>query len=707
MIEVAKRTLQSLVQEASSKWDSKYQLGSSGAEPDISMSRQEFDDQIASASFKDDATRMKNFPIKPKEDRKLVKLWFNCILPRLSDILSPLLGGTYTAGLVRRGNVEIWAEPCIQIESHPRAESEEQIRIRKMLTSLCEENGWHDPIEVRFSQGRIRSLKGPKEEEDTSGEQDLRRSRRLRFNHIRPSEQAEMGASLGLSCSNKVSATLGGYVLIAGCKYIATSDHPITESQKTANCDSAGDDLETVTSPSRHDLSEVEQSLKRPVLSMRNEINRLCREQNEDQDIPENNINNSPELIEAQDKLERLEILLDKVKRPKDSAIGTVKKRSMGQRKASYPKSLEYVQGLEDGTLTHQMDWCLCKAKRDNVGDNYHRYRSNNEAESHNYPEESQNTRLPGEVCHQMCEVESAAAVCYVGQGSCHREGKVNLPVLVSKDGVETHEWALMSPFGTNILYAHVAGDSGAWVIRQDNNQLMGQIHSHASGVVLFTPSRVLFDDFKEHCGVDVKLPPRAPNPVQNPVVAQQICSILRTPVAQNYDFLVSPPVASAHSKKLLIETVHPNHTLLRTSQRELGLSNTTIEQSHIPADSPIYLPSALSKSSDTQQSSSTHTRSFASSRASSAESSSNWQVTHKKLRLVSSRISLVRSKLPKPLTKTMSEKSLRDHTIALVISKLPQKVRFCLRSMSPASFRALRVVWYINNINSRTMMPC
>ncbi len=362
-----------------------------------------------------------------------------------------------------------------------------------------------------------------------------------------------MGASLGLICSNRVSATLGGYVLIDGCRYIATSDHPITESQKTTNCDSGDLDPETVTHPSRHDLSEVEESLKRILLGMRSEIDREFREQYGDQDIPENITSDSPELNKALIKSKKLRSLLDEATKPKSEfAIGAVEKRSMGQRKASYPKSLAGVPGLENQTLTHQMDWCLCRATRDN-SENRHRYRSNHDAELDNYLEESQNANNPEEVCYEMCDVESAAAICYVGQGSCHRDGKVSLPVtFMSKDGVMTHEWAIMSPLGEAILYPHVAGDSGAWVIRQNNNQLMGQIHSYANGMVLFTPSLVLFDDFRDNCGVEVSLPPCAPHTVHNPVVAsaQQICSMPRTPAAQDYDFLLNRLGTSAHSIK-------------------------------------------------------------------------------------------------------------------------------------------------------------
>ena len=157
--------------------------------------------------------------------------------------------------------------------------------------------------------------------------------------------------------------------------------------------------------------------------------------------------------------------------------------------------------------LKHHMDWSLCELKSE-IGENRHKYRSHQAAMADDYIDEINHANQPGEICHETCEADSGIDVYYVGQGSHHRSGVVNIPILVSIDSSITHEWAIMSSEGEDIEYPHVAGDSGAWVIRQNWNKLVGQVHSHSTGQVLFTPIDVIFADLQKHCGVQASLPP-------------------------------------------------------------------------------------------------------------------------------------------------------------------------------------------------------
>ncbi|KAF6225628.1 hypothetical protein HO133_009628 [Letharia lupina] len=126
-------------------------------------------------------------------------------------------------------------------------------------------------------------------------------------------------------------------------------------------------------------------------------------------------------------------------------------------------------------------------------------YRSNQDAMDEDYIDKQAHVIQPTDICHETCNAESAIAVYYVGQGSGHRSGEVNIPMLVSRDGSITHEWTILSSEWQHISSSDVVGDSGAWVIRKHGNRLMGQVLAYSAGQVLFTPIDVIFADLKNH----------------------------------------------------------------------------------------------------------------------------------------------------------------------------------------------------------------
>lgn len=595
-VKKAMADLRLLFENFSTRWGRKYLVTSR-----TSTSRTLFLDKDSTRRSRYNGTA-RVFPLKPKEDRRLVQIWFKSILPALGDFLTPRLGERYSASLVRRGQSDLTAEPYIQIESPCVPKQKAQTVIRHWVSDICEKAG-HEPISMRFIEGSVKKLSGMEGgDNDDGGESTY--IQRLDLNYNRPYSKPGMGASVGLLCSDKVSATLGGYILIGGEKYILTSEHFVTNSRELTDPD---DDCNTLTSPSRKDLKEIENNLKQDKRDIDSEINSLARRTYGDRDIPETDFSNpntfSPELRDAMSKNDDVRSLLDQVtKSPREYAVGTVKKLSQEVKNATISRSLAKDLGMGDEEIMvdHQMDWALIKTNSHTAqtGDNRHKYRSNQDAiDDGLYVDENDHTYQPGDVVHETCGAESGYTVYYVGQKSKHRSGRVNLPTFDGSSG--TLVWGILGLDGGEIPEEDVEGDSGAWVIRKEGNKLMGQVHSYGQGQVLFTPIDVIFADLEVVCNSKVSLLPRPPSPGQIPstIAARPLCSGRQTPPARAYQFLKPLPVASNTPRETVITEValpdarppEPSNIMTIRSSNDTPQSQRS---SSPPCDSPSPLPS-------------------------------------------------------------------------------------------------------------------
>jgi hypothetical protein len=83
----------------------------------------------------------------------------------------------------------------------------------------------------------------------------------------------------------------------------------------------------------------------------------------------------------------------------------------------------------------------------------------------------------------------------FVGSGSGRRSGIINdIPAIIRTNGVTSQEWSL-TLLGERFDYND--GDAGAWVIRTEDNKLvgmLGMIHNR----LLFTPIEEIFADIKQ-----------------------------------------------------------------------------------------------------------------------------------------------------------------------------------------------------------------
>ena len=532
------------------------------------------------------------FPVKPKENRRLVQIWFKSILPALPNILKPRLGEGYSASLIRRGQSDLTAEPYIQIESPCRPGEKARIVIKDSVNKIWEKDG-HDPVSMRFIEGSVRKLNGA-DDDDSEESANLQR---LDLNYNRPYSKPGMGASIGLLCSDKVSATLGGYVLIGGEKYMLTSEHFVADSRDRAD---RGDDV-TVTSPSREDLKIIENNLKQNKRDIDSEINSLAPRTYGDRDIPENDFSDPNELSELTRQNDVVRSLLDQVTKPAlEYAVGTVKRVSLEKKKGPISRSLANVLGWpkDDLMVDHKMDWALIRTNSHTAqtGENRHKYRSNLDALEHGlYVDENSQAPQSGDVVYETCGADVGYTVYYVGQRSKHRVGRVTLPTLDGSS--ETIVWGIVGLDGREIPYPDVAGDSGAWVIRKEGNKLMGQVHSHTQGQVLFTPIDVIFADLKGLCESEVSLPPCPPGLGQIPSMtpARPLCSVRQTPPARAYQLIMPPPVASITPPETSpIEIVLPETRPFESSSMTTTPSSTKTTHSQRSSNPPCDPPSSL-----------------------------------------------------------------------------------------------------------------
>lgn len=559
---------------------------------------QVFDSPSARSSANSETAKV--FPIGPKDHRQLVQLWFKSILPALPQILSERLGGNYSASLGLRGRIEIRAKPCIQIESPCLPALTARRMIEDDISGICK-RGAIEPLSVYFTEGSVKRLNGGEEEDSDKYYAESAAVKQLEFNYGRPYSKPGMGASVGVLYSKKVSASLGGYVLMDGEKYMLTSDHFITESSAPERRDGDISICDTIISPSRQELDKLENNLKQTKRELISDLNLSMKKTYGNNDVPQE-VFGSYSKAEIEMSINDVDQLLYQVtKSPLEYAVGTAKRHSREPRIVDHPS----------GQLCYAMDWALVELnpRMTQNGENRHKYQSKEVAKNDNYVEEKDHVYQPGDVCHETCDAESAISVSYVGYRSKHRSGITNLPTLVSIDSAKTHAWEIHQPNGELTPYSDVAGDCGAWVLRTKGNTLMGQVLFHSQGRVLFIPINDIFADLKEKLGADVSLPFSPSDPVQisSAAPALPLCSEPGTPPVQSYGFLKPPLVAlNASLETSPIGNAIPDIGTVESSMNVTNPSDTEIVRGQWSSDPSCDSPSSLPSLTDSPQSSAT-----------------------------------------------------------------------------------------------------
>ena len=590
--------LRSLVETYSKSWSEKFLLTSnSGTEPEALTSRVYTHDNPRTCA-NCDSQKTKVFPIRVKDDPKLVELWLKSILPALPQILSRIVGASYSAILVRQGQVDFDAHPCIQIESPVLPSLNSRQYIKDSLRRLCDKENYQSDISIRFYQGSVEDLTGGEDEvRDGFGESvDEKRSR---FNLTRPCSELRMGASLGLLCSKRVSGTLGGFVLINDTKYMLTSDHFVENSEAQGNRDN-DDPHRNITSPSRWDLGYMKNNLNQTIRDLDCEIDQLTSQNYGNLDVPEEDFERLPWLHETQRRKGDFERLLsqfsknDSKKELAEYTIGNVHKRSTGTITMHAPIHLN----SPGTTFTYHLDWALCRL-RSETSENRHKYRSKEDAIADD-PIETQDRAIEsGEVVDDKCEPNSGNIVYYFGQGSGYRRGKVSMPMLKSRtragETITTNDWIFMDFDGQYIQKEVAAGDSGSWVIREADNKVMGQVCSHDLGMVLFTPIDAIFEDIRVQQGVKAFLPPSSPDPGPIPPMTRvsDLSAVRSPPLPQPYPFSMFDKKPVTGSDKQPVGISLSRNGSLESSRKEVSPSETNNTDGQVSPNLLCDLPSS------------------------------------------------------------------------------------------------------------------
>ncbi|MCJ1286369.1 hypothetical protein MMC26_005714 [Xylographa opegraphella] len=442
------------------------------------------------------------------EDKVLIHAWNNVISPNLPNILGPRIGRSYSVNLVRLGLSELSAHPYIRIQSPRLQSSHVKKEIRKAICDLCDKSGLIH-IDLRFSTGSVRLLATSRDRPPLRGQKQQEAEEEDAYSasesdddvpefpyHKRYWEYPGSGASIGLQCTRSVSATLGGYISVDGQSYLLAVDHFIDKSKE--NCSGPLADQLVLTSPSLFDVEDMSEQLEQSIQGVRAHILSLCH------GLPELSRSNLPESMMVLERTEEslLELRGELVKSEDAFELGKLAHRFQ----RTY-RSATVLNSSSSGPIkrvNHRMDWALFSVNQ-RQGENRHRYRYENGSMALT----SDQPRGDGPLCQATCDPEPNKRVYFVGQRSGRQQGVIH-PLLstVCMDGVVTEEWSIIVQ-RDRPQEEWLPGDSGAWIYREDNDKLVGQLWGLHEDLLLFTPIHVVFADIKETLlATDVRLHP-------------------------------------------------------------------------------------------------------------------------------------------------------------------------------------------------------
>ncbi|MCJ1437736.1 hypothetical protein MMC27_007123 [Xylographa pallens] len=477
------------------------------------------------------------FAVKP-EDGGLIHAWNDIISPNLPDILGRLIGQSYSVNLVRLGLSELSARPYIRIQS-PRLQSPYvKKEIQEAISALCDKDGL-TRIQLHFSTGSLKLLAGTlhgsllrgqkQDEAEVEDAYDASESdddvQEFPY-HKRYWEYPGSGASIGLRCTRSVSATLGGYILVDGESYLLAVDHFIAKSKE--NCSSPLADQLVLTSPSLFDVDDMSAQLLQSIQGVRAHISSLCK----DLGVHELSRDNLPEPVKnlqrTEESLRELRGELEKC--DEEFELGKLAHRFKTiSRGAAFPNC---SSSCPSKRVNHRMDWALFSVNK-RQGENRHRYRYENGSMALT----SKNPRGDGRLCQATCDPELNMKVYFIGQRSGRQRGLINTFLsTVYMDGIVTEEWSIIVQ-RDRPQEEWLPGDSGAWVYREDNDKLVGQLWGLHEDLLLFTPIHVVFADIKEtleathvrlHPGFGIS-EPIPTNSIASSTNTIQICEVKKT----------------------------------------------------------------------------------------------------------------------------------------------------------------------------------
>ena len=449
-----------------------------------------------------DDANLKGFVLRESSDGELIKTWHDIVLPALDGLLSSMSDPSIVVTLQREGLDEVDSQVTIRVCSSVSRPEFEKVRLKSNLLSLLPE-GLRSSCRVEFTRGSIRrsgiASKAPK----TSMYNPpicVPRNRQWLPKPV-------MGASIGRGGSQNHTATLGGYLLIDGVTHILTVHHVFEDETDSAyNNGRLRKGQYQITQPSAQELRDINAER----LSLRDRIGRFEAEQ--------------ATLLEWMSQLKELERLQNMI--PSDErlwhfgeVIASSGYRNRLPRKAPDAQS---SFGLRV-RLPIEMDWAICSVDERRIGTNEignPEQSAQTSASGSASPRERmwQTTATHDNRCTKTCQPAGGVAVHSLGRTSHYQTGVVSPCGTYTRQSTSSGgfrsavEWTIMRQASKSLADwseggMGVDGDSGSWIVREDNNDLIGLLWGRLQNedirdpVTLFTPIQDVFDDIIDTIG--------------------------------------------------------------------------------------------------------------------------------------------------------------------------------------------------------------
>jgi len=430
--------------------------------------------------------------LDPVEDEEALTTWADFVLPQLPKAVDGLpIGEKYSAGLVRQESSDGTPVPIIRFRSsNGQSEAAREI-IRTKIENLCKQNS-RPVIPVKFSQGITRPLvsgNNRKRSGDCLVADDDPPNDEKPFPHQRRFwQRVGMGASIGMTECRHISATSGGYILINERKYMLSVDHFI---QEAIECETCKVSTRLISSPSPGDVDELREDLDNKL----NELELKVR-------------HSAPQVEIALDKVQQILLPkkisdeLDLYNRFRQDLLKDTKDFEMGdvvwRCDQDSIRESTWFRPTDANPPKHRMDWSISEVREQREGKNVHRHARVTELGMDDFDSEILRPEGAGESCEETGDPRGGDAVHYVGQTNGLRYGTVNPALILIKDerGKISHEWAIVVSDSDKESAECFEGDSGAWIIR-DDNKFIGLLWAWDNYLLLFTPVRDVFADIE------------------------------------------------------------------------------------------------------------------------------------------------------------------------------------------------------------------
>lgn len=418
------------------------------------------------------------------QDAQLISMWNDHLLdvfPRL--VRDADIQGRYSVSFVRQ-LIQGTPRPVIRFRSVENPDEESRRLLRRGIKDICALYvSLRDIPPVVFSQGAPVRLIG--DDFDTLSLDDPLPAQK--FPHERRYyPRCGMGISLGVSGCPHVSATSGGLIKVDGRVYMLTVEHMFG----ACSCSRTP----TVQSPSISDAKDVHRQSIRKLRELERQIQKACPDE-----VP---LPKAAERLFPTDLDEEME-QFSRILAESEITEANLQRYAFGQLRqrsgVGHPPQRRSINPKSSGRV-HLMDWSLIEVTaRERKGKNVLRYGRTSAPTLRDISMETIQPDGIGKPCLATSHVNGGEHAHYVGTTSGFRQGDVNpaLVQFVDEDESITYEWSLIVPGCEALRDTAFKGDSGAWIINDDDT-LLGQLWGWDNGNLLFTPITDIFADIAQ-----------------------------------------------------------------------------------------------------------------------------------------------------------------------------------------------------------------